>query len=220
MSTEVLMKVVLLQTKRGIMPENELFSKLAERVVAKPKPKRKRKASKVVRNDVEAKNKRVRVSKCKEGECRNWWHKEAKFEDFENILSISVNENGDVVPVFDATTTSANAHWHIGIVRHLCRKAREIPQLQARWQEADFLIRSDDGKEETVTIPLNCRNSSRGEGDAKERATQAIETFKKMGIIDKCNTATFKDLGYSSSKSREWLGLIHTLVDDKQVQKE
>jgi hypothetical protein len=172
--------------------EAELLNALQARILTKPKTKKNRKRT--ADHLSEPTNK-----KQKRAPKPAWLHKNAVLHDLLPILEIQ--DGSEMVYITVAEQCPPYNQFNTKIVRHILRMAKKHPSICSEWNTVTLQHDSD-----FVSIPLNGRNASRGAGLSQNRAFSALNAITDLGCAD-VGVATLKDLGYGSSKAREFKAL-------------
>ena len=126
-----------------------------------------------------------------------WMLKSASIDDLCGVLRIQPDTEMIYIDVPDASTPGYD-EYTTTMVRSFIRAARKHPSICSEWGK--IALCKD---EEYISIPLNGRNASRGDGMSKARAFEALDAFKKLGCKN-VQVSALKDLGFGSTKAREF----------------
>jgi hypothetical protein len=173
-----------------------LLELLKNRVLYKPKPLKKQKKPKEPKaTDGEAKD-ATRARKRAKAAKPAWMMKGATLDDLVAVLDIQ--EGTDMVYVNIETQNAPYNTFGTKVVRQLLRMAKRHPSMCSEWNTVALMHDS-----RFINIPLNGRNAPRGAGRSKLRAFEALDAFAALGCED-VGVSSLKDLGYGSSKAREF----------------
>lgn len=170
-----------------------LLQLLKTRVLVKPRPPKKPRVKRAGATGLDGATKKRKRSKVNKPA---WMAKGATLDDL--IAVLDIQEGSEMVYVNVEAQQAPYNTFSTKVVRQLLRMAKKHPSMCSEWNTVALLHDSD-----FVSIPMNGRNAPRGAGRSRQRAFDALNAFKSLGCED-VDVASLKDLGYGSSKAREF----------------